>query len=185
MNIQPNVAMDKAAFLAWAETAEEKYELAGGHIMMMPRPSRAHGRIVTNLIVALRNRIDPAQWDVISEFGLDTGPRTLRYPDVVVDAVGAGGDYIATTPVLVAEVLSPSTAAIDLGDKPIEYLQAPSLRRLYGAVPGRAQGMGMGARRCRLPCRACDHRRRGRGYHGCQAADRIAAGGNLCWYRRV
>lgn len=127
MNIQPNVAMDKAAFLAWAETAEEKYELAGGHIMMMPRPSRAHGRIVTNLIVALRNRIDPAQWDVISEFGLDTGPRTLRYPDVVVDAVGAGGDYIATTPVLVAEVLSPSTAAIDLGDKPVEYLQTPSL----------------------------------------------------------
>ena len=51
----------------------------------------------------------------------------MRYPDVVVDAVGAGGDYIATTPVLVAEVLSPSTAAIDLGDKPVEYLQTPSL----------------------------------------------------------
>jgi Uma2 family endonuclease len=127
MNIQPNLAMDKTAFLAWAATAEGKYELAGGHIMMMPRPSRAHGRIVTNLIVALRTRIDPAQWDVISAFGLDTGPRTLRYPDVVVDAVGAGGDYIASTPVLVAEVLSSSTAAIDLGDKPVEYLQTPSL----------------------------------------------------------
>jgi Uma2 family endonuclease len=117
MNIQPNVAMDKAAFLAWSESAEGKYELAGGHIVMMPRPSRAHGLIVTNLIVAIRNRIDPAQWDVISQFGLDTGPRTLRYPDVVVDAVGAGNDYVSTMPVLVAEVLSPSTADIDLGDK--------------------------------------------------------------------
>jgi Uma2 family endonuclease len=36
-------------------------------------------------------------------------------------------DHTATAPVLIAEVLSPSTAAIDLGDKAAEYLQLPSL----------------------------------------------------------
>ena len=80
MNIQPNVAMDKAAFLAWAATAEGKYQLAGGHIMTMPRPSRAHGRIVTNLIVALRNRIDPAQWDVIRSLGSTLGSGLCAIP---------------------------------------------------------------------------------------------------------
>ena len=37
------------------------------------------------------------------------------------------GDDTATAPVLAAEVLSPSTAAIDLGDKAAEYLRLPSL----------------------------------------------------------
>jgi Uma2 family endonuclease len=34
---------------------------------------------------------------------------------------------MATAPVLLAEVLSPSTAEIDLGDEAAEYLQLPSL----------------------------------------------------------
>jgi hypothetical protein len=48
---------------------------------MMPRPSLAHGMIVANLMVLLRARLDPKEWVVIAEFGLDTGPETLRYPD--------------------------------------------------------------------------------------------------------
>ncbi len=65
---------------------------------------------------------------MIADFGLDAGPKTLRYPDIVVDqAGGRGADYVASAPVLVAEVLSPSTADIDLGDKAAEYLRLPSL----------------------------------------------------------
>jgi Uma2 family endonuclease len=52
----------------------------------------------------------------------------LRYPDVMVErAGGSAGDYTATAPVLVAEVLSPSTAKLDLGDKAAEYLRLTSL----------------------------------------------------------
>ena len=52
----------------------------------------------------------------------------MRYPDVVIDpAGGSAGDYVATAPVLLAEVLSPSTAEVDLGDKAAEYLRLPSL----------------------------------------------------------
>lgn len=43
MNIQIHGRMDKAAFIAWMEAAEERYELAAGRAVMMPRPSRAHG----------------------------------------------------------------------------------------------------------------------------------------------
>ncbi len=128
MNIQPNQRMSKAAFIGWGATEEERYELVGGRVVMMPRPSLAHGLIVGNLYVALRSRLDRKQWVVIQEYGLDAGPETLRYPDIVVDRAGGRPKaYIATAPVLVAEVLSPSSAEIDLGDKKSEYLQIPSL----------------------------------------------------------
>jgi len=128
MNVQPNLRMDKAAFLAWTKATEGRYELTGGRVVMMPGASRAHARIVRKLVKALSSRLDPTRWEVIAEFGLDAGPETLRYPDVVVDrADGDDKDHTATAPVLLAEVLSPSTAEIDLGDKAAEYLQIPSV----------------------------------------------------------
>ena len=128
MNIQTNLRMDKAVFATWVEGEPERYELAGGRAMMMPRPSLAHGLIVSNMMFALRRRLDPQQWAVVAEFGLDTAPDTLRYPDIVVDrAGGSAKSYTAQAPVLLAEVLSPSSAETDLGDKAAEYLQLPSL----------------------------------------------------------
>jgi Uma2 family endonuclease len=128
MNVHLPTHMDKSAFLAWVQRREGHYELVRGRVVMLPGFSRRHGLIVTNLVVAIRNQLDPERWQVIAEFGLDSEPETLRYPDIVVDAVGGGGkDYTATSPLLVAEVLSPSTAEIDLGDKAAEYLQLLSL----------------------------------------------------------
>jgi Uma2 family endonuclease len=128
MNVRPNLRMDKAAFLARMKATEGRYELAGGRVVMMPGASRAHGRIVRKIVKALSSRLDPTRWEVIAEFGLNAGPETLRYPDIVVDSAdGDDKDHTATAPVLLAEVLSPSTAEIDLGDKAAEYLQIPSL----------------------------------------------------------
>jgi len=128
MNVQPNLRMTKAAFIEWSATKEERCELVRGRVVMMARPSRAHGMIAMNLAFLLRTRLDPKRWVVIAEFGLDAGPDTLRYPDIVVDRAGGGEkDYAATATVLLAEVLSPSTAEIDLGDKAAEYLQISSL----------------------------------------------------------
>jgi Uma2 family endonuclease len=128
MNFRPNLRMDKAAFLARMQATEERCELTRGRVVMMPGASRVHGRIVRKLVAALSSRLDPLQWEVIAEFGLDVGPETLRYPDVVVDrAEGGDKDHTATAPVLVAEVLSPSTAEVDLGDKAAEYQRIPSL----------------------------------------------------------
>jgi Uma2 family endonuclease len=129
MNIQTNLPATKAAFFAWAEGVEERCELVEGRIVMMTRISRDHGIIAGNLYVGLRSRLDPTEWQVIAEFGLDAGPNTVRCPDIVVDRIGGGRkDYTTTAPVLLAEILSPSTAAIDLGDKAAEYLRLPSLR---------------------------------------------------------
>lgn len=128
MNIQLPTQMDKPAFLDWLDHAEGRYELVGGRAVMMVHTTRAHGVIVMNLVSMLRAQLDQRQWAVFAKFGLDSGPNTLRFPDILVDrAGGAPGDYTATSPVLAVEVLSPSTTAIDLGDKAAEYLQLPGL----------------------------------------------------------
>jgi Uma2 family endonuclease len=128
MNIQLPIHLDKPGFLAWVQRREERYELVDGRVVMMVGASRGHGLIVSNLVVLLRGQLDLAEWAVIADFGLDAGPKTLRYPDIVVDRAGGGvGGYTAIEPALLAEVLSPSTADTDLGDKAAEYLQLPSL----------------------------------------------------------
>jgi Uma2 family endonuclease len=128
MNIRPDLRMSKAAFLEWDAGEGQRCELVGGRVVMMPRPSRAHGMIVMNVGVLMRTELDRKQWDVIMEFGLDTGPETLRYPDVVVFPAGSPGkSYTTSTPVLLVEVLSPSHAETDFGDKAAEYPELPSL----------------------------------------------------------
>ena len=125
MNVQLPVHMDKPSFLAWLAGQEGRYELVEGHVVMMARPARAHARILLNLAIMLRSQLDPRQWEVIAEFGLDAGPETLRYPDIVVDrAGGANGDYTATAPVVLIEVLSPSNTKKQLRDKVKEYFTA-------------------------------------------------------------
>jgi Uma2 family endonuclease len=128
MNVQPDLHMDKTAFLAWVEGREGRYELAGGRVLIMTGGTMAHGLIVGNLFELLRARLDRKRWVVVTEFGVDVGPRTIRYADIVVDRPGASlKDLTAKAPALVAEVLSPSTATIDLGDKAAEYLRLSGL----------------------------------------------------------
>jgi Uma2 family endonuclease len=96
---------------------------------MMTGGTMGHGLVIGNLFEMLRARLDRKRWAVVTEFGVDVGPRTIRYPDiVVVDRPGISRKDLTTkTPALVAEVLSPSTMTIDLGDKAAEYLRLPSL----------------------------------------------------------
>jgi Uma2 family endonuclease len=128
MNVQLPRQIDKSAFLVWVQGREGRYELAEGRVVMMVGASRNHGIIVGNLYALIRGQLDPRQWTVIADFGLDTGPKTLRYPDIVVDRKGGrGGDSTAIDPTVLVEVLSPTTATYDLGDKAAEYLRLPNL----------------------------------------------------------
>ena len=128
MNVQPNLQMDKSTFLAWVEGREERYELAEGRVVMMTGSTMSHGLIVGNVFEMLRYRLDRKTWAVLTEFGVDVGPHSVRYPDVVVDHRGAKPkDRTAKAPAFVVEVLSPSTETIDLGDKAAEYLGLPSV----------------------------------------------------------
>ena len=121
--------MDKSAFLAWIQGREERYELVDGRVVMMTGGSRGHALVVRGLAKALDRRLDAARWSVLtSDFAASVGQDTIRYPDLIVDvAAGRLRDLTATAPVLIAEVLSPSSITTDLGDKAAEYLHLATL----------------------------------------------------------
>lgn len=118
------------AFLAWAEAQPERYELVDGAARMMTGGSPNHARISRNALTALSARLGA---DGCEAFGGDLavilGPQRVVFPDVSVSCepvIGMGIDR----PVVIIEVLSPSTAAYDLGDKASAYRRMPSLRHL-------------------------------------------------------
>jgi Uma2 family endonuclease len=129
MNIQAPRPMDSAAFLAWAEGREGHYELAKGRVVMMTGGSVGHALVVRGLSNALDTRLAGTQWiSLTSNLGVKIDPDTVRYPDVVVHARGLKRRALAaTTPILISEVLSPSSVTNDLGDKATEYLGLASV----------------------------------------------------------
>ena len=124
MNVQLLRSMDSAAFLAWAEGREGRYELANGRVTMMTGGSYGHALAVRGLFKALDRRLEGSQWIALtSDFAVRINPDTVRYPNVVVDIRGKVlRNLAALTPILIAEVLSPSSVTIDMGDKAAEYL---------------------------------------------------------------
>ena len=129
MNIQLPAHMDKPSFLAWLQDREGRYELVGGCVLMMTGGTMAHGLIAGNVFQMLRARLDRKTWAVLTEFGVDVGPGSIRYPDVVVvDRRGTRAkDLTTTAPAFIVEVLSLSTSAIDRRDKAAEYMRLSSV----------------------------------------------------------
>lgn len=116
-------------FFDWIETKEEKYELVDGEPVLQPWVKRNHNRIVVNVAAALVAKLDTTKFEVATgDFAIPTGPRSIRFADVLVEAAGGSGQARATeTASLIVEVLSPSTADVDLGPKQREYLGLSTL----------------------------------------------------------
>jgi Uma2 family endonuclease len=122
------INVDKAAFLAWVESRERKrFELVEGRVVEAEPHTRSHAIIAGNLARVLHRALDRRRWYALLSFGVDTGPRTIRDPDVLVDQGGRAKDVLANAPILIAEVLSPCSIAVDLADKSVEYMNLPSL----------------------------------------------------------
>lgn len=124
-----SAAMGKAEFFAWLQSKEGgRYELKDGEIVMHPGVSRRHHRVVGGFFYELRSRLAVEDWDVASgEFAVEIGD-DIRYPDILVERRAEdGGAYSTLKPILLVEVLSPSSAGRDLAIKAAEYLGIPSL----------------------------------------------------------
>ena len=128
MNSPLDFHLGKQAFLLWAEGREGHFELKGNRIAMMTGGSRNHAFVIQEIAYAIRRQIDPKLWRIASaDLAVEIG-EDIRYPDIVVEPAGHDGSALSTaTPVFVAEVLSPSSLALDLNIKAAEYMSLPSL----------------------------------------------------------
>ena len=120
-----------AEFLEWEERQPMRYEFDGVGPVAMTGGTYGHSTIQRNLAFALTGRLrgKPCQFQG-SDLKIQVGDGHIRYPDGMV--VCSPVDRTATVvhePVVVFEVLSPSTAAKDRIVKAREYQATPSIRR--------------------------------------------------------
>jgi Uma2 family endonuclease len=121
--------MTREEFVRWSQRYEgPKCEWVEGRVVQQAVATKRHGRIVANVLRVLSARLDLDVWSIIAEtMGVEPAGR-LRLPDLVVERLDApGSDLRAEEPVLLLEVLSPSSVATDFVDKRAEYLAFPSL----------------------------------------------------------
>ncbi|MBV9812810.1 MAG: Uma2 family endonuclease [Acetobacteraceae bacterium] len=116
-------------FLAWEDAQEGRHEFDGRRIVEATGGTRAHQRIVSNLIRALEDALDPERFDAVPEMRLAVGG-SVRYPDVTVVA-GRVPDAERTLrdALVLFEVVSPDSLDLDHGAKRAEYAGLPSIRR--------------------------------------------------------
>ena len=122
-----------AEYIAQERKALHKSEYLSGQIFAMSGASRAHSLITGNIFNRLYNQLVASDCEVhSSDMRVQPSPVAYFYPDVVV-ACGEPrfeDDVFDTllNPVVIIEVLSPSTAAYDRGEKFAHYRQLTSLQ---------------------------------------------------------
>ncbi len=134
MSTVPNRLLSEREYLSRERKADVRSEFYRGEVFAMAGASREHNLIAANISRSLGNQLADRPCEVyqsdmkvrVSETGLHT------YPDVVV---GCGELQFADdvkdvllSPILLAEVLSESTAAYDCGPKAAHYRLLDSLQ---------------------------------------------------------
>ena len=122
---------------------DRKFELIDGTIRMMTGGTPAHSRVASNILAYLHARLRGSGCRAYnSDMGVRIRDDELRYPDVSVYC----GDPASREremqrafddPVVIVEVLSPSTSRIDENDKLASYRTLPSVDTIVFVDPER------------------------------------------------
>lgn len=122
-------------YLELDKNSEERYEYFDGEVFDMAGGSANHTRLGFDIGTLFSQKLKGKNCEVFNSDMRVKVPAALpyRYPDVSVVCSGAvieelNGQEMLVNPVLIVEVLSPSTAAYDLKDKFTAYKSIDSFR---------------------------------------------------------
>ena len=133
MATQPNVErrLTPQEYLERERAAETKSEYIGGDVLAMAGGSPEHNAIASDALIALGRRLLSGPCEA---YNSDQRVRVRRpgpyfYPDasVVCGEATFDDEDCLTNPILIIEVLSPSTANYDRGEKFVHYRGMESL----------------------------------------------------------
>lgn len=127
--LEPGMAVPVEAFLDWVDREDGKYEYDRGTVGMMVKVTQNHAALGARFLFLLMQQLDPERHQVFSEaFAVRTG-RSVRFPDILVQSLGEDGKAIESSdPLVIVEVVSPSSFHLDTVVKRDEYLALPSLQ---------------------------------------------------------
>ena len=119
-------------YFAFEQTAFGRWEYVRGAIRAMAGGTDDHSTIVSNVGGTLRAAMVPRGCRVyVSDMKVHTGDEINTFPDVAVVCgprrYYKGRTDVITNPLLIVEVLSPSTAGYDRGEKFDHYRTIPTL----------------------------------------------------------
>jgi len=129
MNLQTRMPTTADEFLRWNEGREGKREFVNGKVVeMMINVTKNHWRLATRLTQQFVTQLGTRDYDIGSaDFGVRTADG-LRYPDLLVESFSPDGKALATaSPLVIGEILSPSSIADDFGPKARDYLGLATL----------------------------------------------------------
>jgi len=130
MDVAPPKPMSLSQFLDWEERQELRYEFNGFEPVAMTGGTSEHSAIQRNLIMALGTRLRGKPCQVHGSELKIAVAASIRYPDAfVVCSPIPRGTTVVADPVVVFEVLSPSTSTTDRIVKNQEYRDTPSIQR--------------------------------------------------------
>ncbi|MFZ3235160.1 MAG: Uma2 family endonuclease, partial [Stellaceae bacterium] len=118
-------------FLEWERDQSERFEYARGVTTMMTGGSLDHSTIASNLWTALREGLRSSGCRAFRGDTKVIANNSIRYPDLTVTTCSPmrGGDDVVPEPIVVIEVISPSTEREDRGRKKFDYFGTPSIRQ--------------------------------------------------------
>jgi Uma2 family endonuclease len=125
--------MTRQEFRDWAEGQPRRYERVYGEVVQMPAERAIHAFLKTRIWELFR--------DALREGGLpgraipdgmtaEVGPDTDYEPDAMISGGAAidDDDFAVSDPVVVVDVLSPSTKRVDLVGKLADYFRVPTIQ---------------------------------------------------------
>ncbi|MBF0179759.1 MAG: Uma2 family endonuclease [Magnetococcales bacterium] len=124
--------MTTEAFLRWEGSGDTRYELVRGRVVAMAPPTPVHGKLVARFVAAILRRLRPP-CDLVVEAGIRLEERSGSFyqADLAVSCTGFGqSDRYLPDPLLIVEILSPSTQTHDRGNKVADYRTLPSVREI-------------------------------------------------------
>lgn len=122
--------MTLAAFLVWEERQEPRFEFDGFGPVAMTGGTFAHETIGGTLRALLYQALQGKRCRVFGPTMKIEVAGRIRYPDAFVFcSAAARTQTVITDPVVVIEVISPSTSRTDRLEKLREYRDTPSIQR--------------------------------------------------------
>lgn len=124
--------MSPQDYLDWEDQQDLKYAYVNGEVFAMTGGTIPHNLIAGNLFALLKPHVRGRDCRVfIADVKVQVSPRgPYHYPDIMVscDPRDKTAVKLIQHPCLIVEVLSPSTADYDRGDKFTHYRQIPTLQ---------------------------------------------------------
>ncbi len=120
-------------YLGLDEASEHKWEYEDGQVYCLAGSTNNHAAIVNSLGTALDRALGERPYMVMTESPkVIVAARKHYYPDLVVscDEREDGDDLVVRYPLLIAEVLSPSTERRDKGAKLLAYQRVASVENI-------------------------------------------------------